>query len=418
MMVRCSDATCPSSSVGVADQLVHDPPRRRRERLARVGDEDGALALAQVVARRLSGLALVAEHAEHVIAQLEGHPERMPERGERGRLREIRPRERGADRERLLHAVAGGLEGCHAQRARGVAFVGLGAEGRLLGDVEELADRHLAPHARRTRCAPRRQRGGRLGESLLEEVVAPGDEEVAEQDGRRPAERRGIPDPSGGAVRALECAMRGGPAAAGVGVVDDVVVHERGRVEDLERGRGGHDGVRELAGRPRRPRRPRASRRGRTVRAAAFRRATRRRRFDEKGRFGAESAVSSPLTRDKVVQSLGNRFDRVRGGWHGPSLVIYGTRRIYAREPQGGCMPLSEQEQRLLDEMERHLMRNDADVVTAPREVAAELPQHRYGFVLVLLGLGGLIVGVATDLEVVSIIVGVIGFLVNAYKTN
>ena len=31
-------------------------------------------------------------------------------------------------------------------------------------------------------------------------------------------------------------------------------------------------------------------------------------------------------------------------------------------------MPLSEQEQRLLDEMERHLMRNDADVVSAPRD--------------------------------------------------
>ena len=41
-------------------------------------------------------------------------------------------------------------------------------------------------------------------------------------------------------------------------------------------------------------------------------------------------------------------------------------------------MPLSEQEQRLLDEMERHLMRNDADVVSAPRDGRTpELPQHR-----------------------------------------
>ena len=32
-------------------------------------------------------------------------------------------------------------------------------------------------------------------------------------------------------------------------------------------------------------------------------------------------------------------------------------------------MPLSEQEQRLLDEMERHLMRNDADVVSALSEL-------------------------------------------------
>jgi len=76
-------------------------------------------------------------------------------------------------------------------------------------------------------------------------------------------------------------------------------------------------------------------------------------------------------------------------------------------------MPLSEQEQRLLDEMERHLMRNDADVVTAPRDGRSLSYRNIvYGTVLVLLGLGGLIVGVATDLQVVSIIVGVIGFLV------
>jgi hypothetical protein len=72
-------------------------------------------------------------------------------------------------------------------------------------------------------------------------------------------------------------------------------------------------------------------------------------------------------------------------------------------------MPLSEQEQRLLDEMERHLMRNDADVVSAPRD--GRTLSYRnivYGTILVLLGLGGLIVGVSTDL----IIVGVLGFVV------
>ncbi|GAA1949075.1 DUF3040 domain-containing protein [Microbacterium deminutum] len=75
-------------------------------------------------------------------------------------------------------------------------------------------------------------------------------------------------------------------------------------------------------------------------------------------------------------------------------------------------MPLSEQEQRLLDEMERHLMRNDADVVSAQRD--GRTLSYRnivYGTVLVLLGLGGLVVGVAIG-EVVGIIIGVIGFLV------
>jgi hypothetical protein len=72
-------------------------------------------------------------------------------------------------------------------------------------------------------------------------------------------------------------------------------------------------------------------------------------------------------------------------------------------------MPLSEQEQRLLDEMERHLMRNDADVVSAPRD--GRTLSYRnivYGTVLVLLGLGGLIIGVSTDHNVV----GVLGFVV------
>lgn|SRR4051812_4728426 len=72
-------------------------------------------------------------------------------------------------------------------------------------------------------------------------------------------------------------------------------------------------------------------------------------------------------------------------------------------------MPLSEQEQRLLDEMERHLMRNDADVVSAPRD--GRTLSYRnivYGTILVLLGLGGLIIGVSTEL----VVVGVIAFIV------
>jgi hypothetical protein len=71
-------------------------------------------------------------------------------------------------------------------------------------------------------------------------------------------------------------------------------------------------------------------------------------------------------------------------------------------------MPLSEQEQRLLDEMERHLLRNDADVVTAPN--GARSLSYRnivYGTILVLAGLGALVVGVSTQL----IWVGVVGFV-------
>lgn len=72
-------------------------------------------------------------------------------------------------------------------------------------------------------------------------------------------------------------------------------------------------------------------------------------------------------------------------------------------------MPLSEQEQRLLDEMERHLMHNDADVVSAPRDGRSLSYRNIvYGTVLVLLGLGGLIAGVSIPL----IAVGVVGFVV------
>lgn len=73
-------------------------------------------------------------------------------------------------------------------------------------------------------------------------------------------------------------------------------------------------------------------------------------------------------------------------------------------------MPLSEQEQRLLDEMERSLYQNDADFVAT---VGAERARPSYGTMvlgslLVLAGVGGLIAGVASQL----LVVGVIGFAV------
>ncbi|AUG30060.1 MULTISPECIES: DUF3040 domain-containing protein [Microbacterium] len=72
-------------------------------------------------------------------------------------------------------------------------------------------------------------------------------------------------------------------------------------------------------------------------------------------------------------------------------------------------MPLSEQEQRLLDEMERHLMNKDADVVSASRDGRSLSYRNIvYGTVLVLVGLGGLIAGVSSGI----IAIGVVAFLV------
>jgi hypothetical protein len=76
-------------------------------------------------------------------------------------------------------------------------------------------------------------------------------------------------------------------------------------------------------------------------------------------------------------------------------------------------MPLSEHEQRLLDEMERHLMQNDADVVSAP--AGAQVLSYRnliIGALMVLAGLGAVIAGIAlwrTSLPV-GLVLGVAGF--------
>ncbi|MFS0913031.1 DUF3040 domain-containing protein [Microbacterium sp. 179-I 3D2 NHS] len=73
-------------------------------------------------------------------------------------------------------------------------------------------------------------------------------------------------------------------------------------------------------------------------------------------------------------------------------------------------MPLSEQEQRLLDEMERHLLHNDADVVSAPSgDRALSYRNLVYGALLLLAGVGGLVAGVIIG-DVWGIVVGVIGF--------
>ena len=77
-------------------------------------------------------------------------------------------------------------------------------------------------------------------------------------------------------------------------------------------------------------------------------------------------------------------------------------------------MPLSEQEQRLLDEMERHLLHNDADIVSAPSgDRTLSYRNLVYGAVLLLVGIGALVAGVALGSQfgaVVSIIIGVVGF--------
>lgn len=67
----------------------------------------------------------------------------------------------------------------------------------------------------------------------------------------------------------------------------------------------------------------------------------------------------------------------------------------------------------MLDEMERHLMGNDADVVSAPADGRSVSYRNIvYGAVLVLLGLVGVIVGLAVGGSGPLIAVSVVGFVI------
>ena len=73
-------------------------------------------------------------------------------------------------------------------------------------------------------------------------------------------------------------------------------------------------------------------------------------------------------------------------------------------------MPLSEHEQRLLDEMERGLYGREADVVQAPTSASLR-PNYRAivaGVLVAAVGLAALVAGVMTQL----VILGVVGFVV------
>ncbi len=72
-------------------------------------------------------------------------------------------------------------------------------------------------------------------------------------------------------------------------------------------------------------------------------------------------------------------------------------------------MPHSEQEQRLLEEMERNLYKNDADFVATVGGAGRGRPNYRsivLGILLAVAGVAGLIAGVALQI----LVVGVLGF--------
>ncbi len=77
---------------------------------------------------------------------------------------------------------------------------------------------------------------------------------------------------------------------------------------------------------------------------------------------------------------------------------------------KGVTVPLSEQEQRLLDEMERSLYHNDADFV-ATVSGRDSRPNYRWiviGILVGIVGIVGIITGVATRIPVI----GIVGFVI------
>ncbi|WP_339622066.1 DUF3040 domain-containing protein [uncultured Salinibacterium sp.] len=73
-------------------------------------------------------------------------------------------------------------------------------------------------------------------------------------------------------------------------------------------------------------------------------------------------------------------------------------------------MPLSEQEQRALDEMERSLYQNDADFVSAVSARKGK-PNYRMMVIGVLVGVAG-IIALLTGVIIQQPLVGVLGFVV------
>jgi len=107
--------------------------------------------------------------------------------------------------------------------------------GALLEDVEILSGGHVGAHVLVLGSRGRIVLAGERGEGVVHQLVAPAEQHVTEQDRRATPERRVIPTPVCLGREGLEAAVNCRFSAAGVGVIQDVVVDQGGRVEDLKR---------------------------------------------------------------------------------------------------------------------------------------------------------------------------------------
>jgi hypothetical protein len=182
--------------------------------------------------------------AEDVVAQLERDSQREPEPTQCLDLVVVPSAERPPDRERRLDAVLRALVDDDALGPGEVLLLVVAGPRALLEDVEVLAEGDLGAH--QVELGARAGRAGAVLERPLgvgEDLVRPHEEQVAEQDRGGAAELVAGARPAAGRVHPGEAPVRRGRASTGVGVVDDVVVDEGRRVEQLEPGADARDGV-------------------------------------------------------------------------------------------------------------------------------------------------------------------------------
>ena len=137
----------------------------------------------------------------------------------------------GADVQGPLDGVLRRLVAQHRHRG-----VDVGPAARLHGDVEELAGDHLG--AAQVEQVERRPDPVPRQPAAAQHLVGPAQQQVAEQDRGGGAVLLRVAAPAVARGARLERAVGGRPAAAGVGGVHVVVVHQRAGVQQLEGGAG------------------------------------------------------------------------------------------------------------------------------------------------------------------------------------
>ena len=198
----------------------------------------GALALAQVVAGRLAGLGRVAEHAEHVVAQLERLAERQA----------VRAVDAGAGR---APAPASAAPRCSGRSTVYFALLYRSDAQRALDRAGRRAPARAGRGTARpsARCASRRTPACRRAATRRRARSRTAARRPRPGTGRRAGSRRRCRTrPRSRATRRARCSARepavhGRRAAAGVRAVHDVVVDQRAGLQQLQRGGGAHHRV-------------------------------------------------------------------------------------------------------------------------------------------------------------------------------